>query len=73
MFGTDFGEREESFLGDSGFETNLSFFQPYCMLAGFAATPGNDMFELVLDARSRSERILTRDARLLLRSLRGPG
>jgi hypothetical protein len=66
-------ERAGHFLGDSGFETDLSFFQPYCMRAGFVATPDNDMFELVLDARSPSERILTRDERLLLRSLSSPG
>ena len=66
-------EFAQQFLGDSGLGTDLSFFQPYCMRAGFVATPENDMFELVLDPRSTSERTLTRDERLFLRSLSGPG
>jgi len=66
-------ERATRFLTDSGFASDLSFFQPYCMRAGFVATPENDMFELVLDPRSTSERRLTRDERLLLRSLSGCG
>lgn len=66
-------ERAGHFLGDSGLQSDVSFFQPYCMRAGFVATPENDMFELVLDPRSPSERRLTRDERLLLRSLSGPG
>jgi hypothetical protein len=66
-------ERAGHFLGNSGFETDLKFFQPLCMRAGFVATPENDMFELVLDPRSPSERILTRDERLLLRSLSTAG
>jgi hypothetical protein len=65
-------ERVRHFQCDSGFQIDLSPFQPYCLLAGFVATPENDMLELVLDARSPSERILTRDERLLLRSLTTP-
>lgn len=53
-------------------ENDLSPFQPYCLLAGFVATPDNDKFELVLDARTSGERILTTDERLLLRSLTTP-
>jgi hypothetical protein len=62
-------ERARHFQADSGFQVDLSPFQPYCLLAGFVATPENDMLELVLDARSPAERILTRDERLLLRAL----
>lgn len=62
-------ERARHFQTDSGFQVDLSLFQPYSLLAGFVATPENDIMELVLDARSPSERILTRDERLLLRSL----
>ncbi len=70
-----FGSKERAghFLDDSGFQCDVSFFQPYCMRAGFVATPENDMFELVLDPGSPAERRLTRDERLLLRSLSGPG
>src|SRR5262249_7309344 len=59
-----------AFGTDSGFRTDLlTVFQPYSLLAGFVATPENDIFELVLDPRSPTERKLTRDERLLLRSL----
>jgi hypothetical protein len=66
-------ERAGRFLSDSGFKTDLKLFQPYCMQAGFVATPENDIFELVLDPGSPSERVLARDERLLLRSLSNPG
>jgi hypothetical protein len=62
-------ERAKAFRDDSGFRTDLSYFQPYSLLAGFVATPENDMFNLVLDPRTPTERTLTRDERLLLRSL----
>ena len=62
-------ERARHFQTDSGFQVDLSPFQTYSLLAGFVATPDNDMLELVLDARSPGERMLTRDERLLLRSL----
>ena len=65
-------ERASHFLADSGFRSDLSMFQPYCMLAGFVATPENEMFELVLDPRSEAERKLGHDERLLLRSLSTP-
>src|SRR6185295_2255926 len=48
-------ERARHFQCDSGFQVDLSPFQPYCLLAGFVATPDNDMLELVLDARSSDE------------------
>jgi hypothetical protein len=62
-------ERASHFLADSGFDTDLTFFQPYCMRAGFVATPDNDLFELVLDPRSGTEHKISHDERLLLRSL----
>jgi hypothetical protein len=62
-------ERARHFRTDSGFQVDLSPFQPYRLLAGFVATPENDMLELVLDLRSPFEKILNRDERLLLRSL----
>ena len=62
-------ERASHFLADSGFDTDLTLFQPYCMRAGFVATPENDLFELVLDPRSETERKICLDERLLLRSL----
>jgi hypothetical protein len=48
---------------------DISFFQPYRLLAGFVATPENDVFELLLDPGSPSERRLSQDERLLLRAL----
>ena len=65
-------ERAAAFRADSGV-TDLSYFQPYSLLSGFVATPENEIFELVLDPRSPAERRLTRDERLLLRSLSIPG
>ena len=65
-------ERCRHFQSDSGFQADLSLFQPYNLLAGFVATPENDIMELLLDARSPSERMLTQDERLLLRSLTTP-
>lgn len=62
-------ERARYFLADSGFRSDLSVFQPYCLLAGFVATPHNDKFDIVLDLRSPSERTIEDDERLLLRSL----
>ena len=57
------------FLENSGFQSDLSLFQPYCLLAGFVAAPHNEKFELVLDLHSPSERRIAQDERLLLRSL----
>ncbi len=65
-------ERASAFRADSGFPAGFSYFQPYSLLAGFVATPENEMFELVLDPSSPTERTLTRDERLLLRSLGTP-
>lgn len=62
-------ERARYFQGNSGFQTDLSPFQPYGLLAGFVASPENDVFDLVLDARSPAERTLTDDERLLLRKV----
>jgi len=64
-------ERARAFR--SGFRTDLSYFQPYSLLSGFVATPENEIFELVLDPDSPTERRLTKDERLLLRSLSIPG
>ena len=61
------------FAADSGFPTDVTVFQPYDLRAGFVATPENEVYELVLDPRSPSERRLTRGERLLLRSLCMPG
>ena len=65
-------ERARAFRADSGFQIELTYFQPYSLLAGFVTSitsPKNEMFTLVLDARSPAERILTNDERLLLFSL----
>ena len=62
-------ERARYFLEHSGFKSDLSLFQPYCLLAGFVAAPHNEKFDLVLDLRSPSERRITEDERVLLRSL----
>lgn len=66
-------ERAQAFRVDSGFQSDLSYFQPFSILSGFVATPDNDLFELVLDPGSPAERRLTNDERLLLRSLSKPG
>lgn len=65
-------ERASQFATASGFPTDITIFQPYSLLAGFVSAPENDMFDLVFDARSPAERTLTRDERLLLRSLTTP-
>ena len=62
-------DRARHFIADSGFPTDVTVFQPCSLLAGFVATPENEIFELVLDPRSPTERRLGRDERLLLRSL----
>jgi hypothetical protein len=51
---------------------NISYFQPYRLLAGFVSTPENDLFELLLDPSFPSERKIEREERLLLRSLTTP-
>ena len=43
------------YLANSGFNSDLSVFQPYCLLAGFIAAPQNEKFDIVLDLRSFSE------------------
>jgi len=67
-------ERARTFRTDSGLRADLSYFQPYNLLAGFVATPENDILELVLDPRSPGERTLTRDERLycFVHSVRPP-
>jgi hypothetical protein len=65
-------ERARQFAADSGFPTDPVVFQPYSLLSGFVATPDNDFLELVLDPNSSAERRLSRDERLLLRSLTTP-
>ena len=62
-------ERASHFAADISFPTNPTVFQPYNLLAGFAATPENEMFALVLDPGSEAERRIAHDERLLLRSL----
>ena len=62
-------ERARHFATATGFPTDVTVFQPYRLMSGFVATPENDMFDLVLDPHSPAERVLTRDERLLLRSL----
>ena len=62
-------ERARQFASATGFPTDVTVFQPYGLMAGFIAAPENDMFVLVLDARSAAERTLTEDERLLLRSI----
>jgi len=62
-------ERAQEFATATGFRTEVTVFQPYSLMAGFVSAPENDMFELVLDARSPAERTLTRDEKLLLRSV----
>ena len=62
-------ERAKQFATATGFPTDVTVFQPYRLMSGFVATPENDLFELVLDPRSLAERILSRDERLLLRTL----
>lgn len=62
-------ERARQFASATGFPTDVTVFQPYSLMAGFIAVPENDMFVLVLDARSAAERTLTEDERLLLRSI----
>jgi hypothetical protein len=62
-------DRAKEFATSAGFPTDVTVFQPFRLMSGFVATPENDMFELVLDPRSQAERVLSRDARLLLRTL----
>ncbi|NBV24292.1 MAG: hypothetical protein EBS05_20535 [Proteobacteria bacterium] len=61
-----------AFRTDSGLRADLSFYQPYGLLSGFVATPENEVFELVLNPHTPSERRFTRDERLLLRALSTP-
>ena len=65
-------DRAREFRADCGFEIELTYFQPYSLLAGFVTsitTPENEMFTLILDPGSPAERTLTKDERLLLLSL----
>lgn len=66
-------ELAKQFASDSGFPTDVTVFQPYDLRAGFVATPENEVYELVLDPRSPSERTLSRGERLLLRALSKAG
>lgn len=63
-------ERAKEFLSSSAIPKDV--FQPCNFIAGFIATPENDMFELVLDPHSPGERKLNRQERLLLRSISTP-
>jgi len=62
-------ERARHFAVEKRFPTNPTIFQPYSLLAGFVATPENDILDLVFDPCSPAERTLNTDERLLLRSL----
>lgn len=66
-------ELAKRFASDSGFPTDVTVFQPYDLRAGFVATKENEVYELVLDPRSLSERTLSRGERLMLRSLSKAG
>ena len=66
-------EHARRFASDSGFPTDVTVFQPFNLRAGFVATPEHDGFELVFDPRTLDERTLSRNERLLLRSLSRPG
>lgn len=62
-------EHARQFAATAALSASVTVFQPYSLLAGFISAPENEMFELVLDARSPAERTLTGDERLLLRAL----
>ncbi len=62
-------ERARHFAHDSGFLTDLAVFQPCSILAGFVASPENDLFDLILDPRTSAERKISKEVRLLIRSL----
>ena len=64
-------DRAREFLA-RGSVGDISVFQPYRLLAGFVATPQNDVFELVLDPESPAERTIGKEERLLLRKLARP-
>jgi hypothetical protein len=65
-------EKVRLFAAANRFSTKPVIFQPYCLLSGFVATPENDFLDLILDPNSPAERNLSRDERLLLRSLTTP-
>jgi hypothetical protein len=65
-------ERARRFAFDSRFPTGMTVFQPCDLRAGFVATRENEVYELVLDPRSPTERTLTNGERLLLRLLSKP-
>jgi len=65
-------EKARQFAVANKFPTAPVIFQPYCLLSGFVATPDNDFLDLILDPNSPAERSLSRDERLLLRSLTTP-
>ena len=48
---------------------NISFFQPYRLLAGFVTAPGNEIFDLILDPGLPSERRLEPNEKELLRKI----
>ena len=65
-------ERAQQFLAGKSWG-DTSFFQPYRLLAGFVATPENDMFDLLFDAGFSTARRLSHEERLLLRALSTAG
>jgi len=65
-------ERARQFLAGKSWG-DISFFQPYRLLAGFVTSQENDIFELVLDPGTPSERRLETDERLLLLTLSNAG
>jgi len=58
-------ERAKYFLANSGLG-DISIFHPYCLVAGFVTSPENDIFELLLDPCSSSERKIDPQERALL-------
>jgi hypothetical protein len=65
-------ERVQQFVAANDFPTNVTFFEPYSLRAGFVAAPDKDMLDVVLDACSPAERTLTREERLFLRAVSRP-
>ena len=65
-------EGAEEFFAGTNPPPNLTLFQPYCVLAGFVATPENEIFDLILDPDSESEHKISPAERLLIRSVSTP-
>lgn len=66
-------ERTKQFVTTLGLPTDIELYQPYEVRAGFVSVPENDSLELLLDPGFPDERLLSREERLLLRSLSTPG